>query len=46
VQEGANILDLNDVPFDLNKDAGFIPPNFFTNLLDEAIGETPDSPMI
>jgi hypothetical protein len=46
VQEGANIVDLNDVPFDLNEDAGFIPPNFFTNLMDEAIGETPDPPMI
>jgi hypothetical protein len=29
-----------------NEDAGFIPPNFFTNLMDEAIGETPDPPMI
>jgi hypothetical protein len=46
VQEGANIVDLNDVPFDLNEDAGFIPPNFFTNLMDEAIGETSDPPMI
>jgi hypothetical protein len=46
VQEVANILYLNDVPFDLNEDARFIPPNFFTNLLDEAIGETPNPPMI
>ena len=34
------MLDLNETPFDLNQEAGFIPPNFFTHLMDEAIGES------
>jgi hypothetical protein len=37
-------LDLNDVPFDLNADVGTIPPNFFTQLMGEAICESPNPP--
>ncbi|KAM0898880.1 hypothetical protein ACQ4PT_021667 [Festuca glaucescens] len=39
-QEDIGALDLNEMPFDLNQHAGFIPPNYFTELLGEAIGES------
>ncbi|KAM0927705.1 hypothetical protein ACQ4PT_002712 [Festuca glaucescens] len=39
-QENIGALDLNEMPFDLNQDAGFIPPNYFTELLGEAVGES------
>ncbi|KAM0900729.1 hypothetical protein ACQ4PT_020432 [Festuca glaucescens] len=42
---GLDLLDLNEVPFDLNEDAGIIPPNFFTQLMDEAIDKYPQPPM-
>jgi hypothetical protein len=45
MQQGAGSLDLNDLPFDLNEDDGVITPNFFTQLMDEAIDESPYPPM-
>jgi hypothetical protein len=45
MQQRAGSLDLNDLPFDLNEDAGVIPPNYFTQLMDEAIDESPHQPM-
>jgi hypothetical protein len=45
MQQRASSLDLNDLPFDLNEDAGVIPPNYFTQLMDEAIDESPHRPM-
>jgi hypothetical protein len=44
-KQRAGSLDLNDLPFDLNEDAGVIPPNYFTQLMDEAIDESPYQPM-
>jgi hypothetical protein len=41
LQQRAGSLDLNDLPFDLNDDAGVIASNYFTQLMDEAIDESP-----
>jgi hypothetical protein len=45
MQQRAGSLDLNDLPFDLNEDVGVTPPNYFTQLMDEAIDESPLQPM-
>uniref|UniRef100_A0ACD5Y7G8 Uncharacterized protein n=1 Tax=Avena sativa TaxID=4498 RepID=A0ACD5Y7G8_AVESA len=40
--EAMDILDLSEVPFDLNEQVGLLPPNYFTHLLmEEAIDGTP-----
>jgi hypothetical protein len=40
-----DFLDLNEVPFDINEEPGILPPNYFTQLLDEAIDESPQPPV-
>ncbi|XP_071683733.1 uncharacterized protein [Lolium perenne] len=42
---GVDFLDLNEVPFDINEEPGILPPNYFTQLLDEAIDESPQPPV-
>jgi hypothetical protein len=41
MQGGIGFLDLNEMPIDLNEEVGSIPHNYFMQLLDEAIGESP-----
>ncbi|KAM0862552.1 hypothetical protein ACQ4PT_045200 [Festuca glaucescens] len=38
---GTGFLDLDEMPIDLNEEVGSIPRNYFTQLLYEAIGESP-----
>ncbi|KAM0838580.1 hypothetical protein ACQ4PT_060871 [Festuca glaucescens] len=48
-QEDIGALDLNEMPFDLNQHAGFIPPNYFTELLeggDDDASSQPNEPYV
>ena len=44
LQGGLHILDLNDVPIDTNEDVGYVPPNYFTQLMGESIDESQPAP--